>query len=266
MKLNSIQFFRALAAIMVLLVHTRDYFVPVNFEYGRFGVDIFFVLSGFVMAFIHHERAEKIKNFTLKRIVRIYPTYLEVLLIAILIFGAKKFDIGANLLFTDYDANSRDNRILGVSWTLSYEFWFYFVFGISMMFFKRKFYTGIWIFLFATLANMIFFKENFWLSWRNLEFCSGVALCYFLRNEIISLDEKIKFPKIIILIGDASYSLYLLHIPLFYTLGRFLHKFTSTNILAINLFWYLVFLVATISISILNHLFFEKKIINFFRK
>jgi exopolysaccharide production protein ExoZ len=263
--LNSIQFFRALAAIMVMLFHLGSYFVPGNFEVGKYGVDIFFVVSGFVMAFIHHERVEKIKDFALKRVIRIYPTYLEILLIAVLILGVKKFDIGANLFFTDYERFNHDKRVLGAAWTLSYEIWFYVVFALSMAIFGKNFYRGILIFFLLTVLNLWIKKSDFFLSTFNFEFCFGVALCYFFRTQIINLDKKIKYNRIIILIGDASYSLYLLHLPLQVTLGKFIHKFTSTDIFVINLFWYMILISLVIGLSILNYLFVEKKMINFLR-
>ena len=260
-KLDTLQFFRAIAALMVVLVHVGDYFVPIKFEVGRYGVDVFFVISGFIMAYIHHDKIEPLKAFFLKRFIRIYPTYLEILLIAILLLGLEKTKIAPNLFFTDPDPNHREDRILVVAWTLSYEIWFYFVFAISMWLFGRKFYTGILIFFIATILNQIFGEESLWLSHYNYEFCFGAALCFFFKKQIISLDKKISYPKIIMLIGDASYSLYLLHFPLSLTLGRFLHKFTSDSSLLINLFWYLVLIALIVSISIFNYLFIEKKII-----
>ena len=62
-KIDTIQFFRALAALMVLLVHIGDYFVPLDMKFGVYGVDIFFVISGFIMAYLHRDKVESMRLF-----------------------------------------------------------------------------------------------------------------------------------------------------------------------------------------------------------
>ena len=65
-KIESIQVFRFFAAFSVMLVH-----MPI-FEFGHWGVDIFFVISGFIMMYI----TEKNNNyFLIKRFIRIIPLY-----------------------------------------------------------------------------------------------------------------------------------------------------------------------------------------------
>jgi exopolysaccharide production protein ExoZ len=79
-KIVSIQYLRAIAALMVVMFHA---FYPSHanfriaggnfFQFGRMGVDIFFILSGFVMSLII--ATEKTPTvFIKKRMVRIYPT------------------------------------------------------------------------------------------------------------------------------------------------------------------------------------------------
>jgi peptidoglycan/LPS O-acetylase OafA/YrhL len=69
--LNSIQLLRAFAALSVVLNHYASYAFGVNV--GGFGVDVFFIISGFIIAFI----ATKNTNyFLLKRIVRVAPLYM----------------------------------------------------------------------------------------------------------------------------------------------------------------------------------------------
>jgi len=263
MTINSLQILRAIAALMVLICHAGDYFIPIKTEIGQHGVDIFFVLSGFVMAYLHQNKIEPIKTFALKRFIRIYPSYLIALAFGCLVYGVKDFNFAANFFFTDPDAESRDLRVLDVAWTLSYEIWFYVVFGLSMLVFRKNFYIGIAYFALLTAMRP---GNSFWLSAYNYEFIAGVFICLFFRKIIINLDKKINYPPLMILIGDASYSLYLLHLPLLQVLGRFFHKFTSTDLVFINAFWYAVLLTSVIGISIANYIFFEKRIIVFLRK
>ena len=65
-KIENIQVLRFIAAFSVMMVH-----LPV-FEFGAWGVDIFFVISGFIMMYITEYNN---KNFLIKRIIRIVPLY-----------------------------------------------------------------------------------------------------------------------------------------------------------------------------------------------
>jgi peptidoglycan/LPS O-acetylase OafA/YrhL len=69
----SIQLLRAIAALSVVYVHCTtagDYNFPST---GAFGVDIFFIISGFIIAYAVSENTEL---FLVKRIVRIAPLYI----------------------------------------------------------------------------------------------------------------------------------------------------------------------------------------------
>ena len=68
-RLVSIQCLRFAAAGLVVLTHTSSgYFV-----YGAFGVDIFFVISGFIITHVMRQREPG--SFLLDRLTRIYPLY-----------------------------------------------------------------------------------------------------------------------------------------------------------------------------------------------
>ncbi|MBU6140105.1 MAG: acyltransferase [Proteobacteria bacterium] len=262
-KINLIQFFRAVAALMVLVVHIGDYFIPIETKTGVYGVDIFFVISGFIMAHLHHDKVEPVRRFFIKRFIRIYPIYIECLIVGILVHGLANFDIAGDLLFLSPEPEHRREMILDVAWTLSYEIWFYLIFALSMLIFGRKFYFGIFLFCLATFFRQ---SDSVFLSAYNYEFCFGAFLCLFFRNGIAELDLKLKIPPSMILLGEASYSLYLLHQPLLTKLGRFLHGFTDSDLWVINAFWYLVLIAAIIAISVANHLFVERPTISYLRK
>ena len=65
-KIDIIEFSRFVAAMLVMCVH-----IPV-FGFGAFGVDIFFIISGFVMM---HSTERTSSNFFKKRLIRILPNY-----------------------------------------------------------------------------------------------------------------------------------------------------------------------------------------------
>src|SRR5664279_2878735 len=91
-KLAWIQVLRGLAAVMVLMFHARPHLnissltAPFShyFDYGFSGVDIFFVLSGFV---VYKSSLRKItaKAFVWNRLSRIYAGYWPVFLIFVCI-------------------------------------------------------------------------------------------------------------------------------------------------------------------------------------
>jgi peptidoglycan/LPS O-acetylase OafA/YrhL len=65
--LISLQILRAIAAISVVLCH-------LEVGFGEFGVDIFFVLSGFVISIVV-QRNKSILGFAIDRVSRIFPLY-----------------------------------------------------------------------------------------------------------------------------------------------------------------------------------------------
>lgn len=89
--IHSIQYLRALAALMVIFHHSsaqidiyRGTLKQVNI--GAAGVDVFFVISGFVIWFTTYNRKLSPAKFMLKRIIRVVPLYWFVTL-AIVVAG-----------------------------------------------------------------------------------------------------------------------------------------------------------------------------------
>ncbi len=78
--LPAVQGIRAIAVIAVVLYH----FHPKSLPFGYLGVDIFFVISGFIVSYIYSGKIFSLKSifkFYSKRILRIYPSLILVLLI-----------------------------------------------------------------------------------------------------------------------------------------------------------------------------------------
>lgn len=76
-KIYSLQYLRAMAALWVLLTHVlqRLNIRPNDvFFAGQWGVDIFFLLSGFII-YLTTKEYSSWKSFTIKRVFRIYPAY-----------------------------------------------------------------------------------------------------------------------------------------------------------------------------------------------
>ncbi len=150
--LVQLQYLRAVAALMVVYFHSVLQLEKVNpavnatpFVYGETGVDIFFVLSGFVMWLTTSGRKTTPVDFARKRIRRIVPLYwlatlfsAIVALVAPSILKSTVFDLPhllASLLFLPW-ANPADptttTPVVVPGWTLNYEMFFYFVFALLL--------------------------------------------------------------------------------------------------------------------------------------
>lgn len=167
----NIQMLRAVAALAVVLHHTQfhlqlAYGTPLFALVGRAGVDLFFLISGFVMVYTTRDSQRTTVQFWTDRAVRIVPLYWLGTTFVILLFIAglpaldvqelRLGDIVKSYLFIPYLASYGEGRpILDVGWTLNYEVYFYALFGLT--FFVRSqakallmlgvLFVAIWLFV-----------------------------------------------------------------------------------------------------------------------
>lgn len=146
-QLLSLQCLRALAVVMVIYAHSGDQITGPNLverETGHFGVDIFFLLSGFIMVFISGRRHSPPLAFLRDRIVRIVPVYWFYTLLAVALYlvlpGAFRntsvapLHVLQSMFFLPHvnpDTGST-SPLLRLGWTLNYEMFFYLVFAICL--------------------------------------------------------------------------------------------------------------------------------------
>jgi exopolysaccharide production protein ExoZ len=144
-KLNSLTVLRAIAATTVIFFHTL---APTGHTFGGFGVDIFFVLSGFVIALVLDSPGITARLFLADRIARIVPLYwlltfsvFAATLIAPSLFNSTTANLGnllKSLLFIPYRKESGEIfPMLFVGWTLNYEMMFYAVAAVSLILMRR---------------------------------------------------------------------------------------------------------------------------------
>ena len=171
-KIISIEILRGLAATLVVFVHvmaeTQVRSVNsklVDFyelkEFGLVGVDIFFVISGFIMVLIHGNDFLKPKAsliFLKKRFLRIAPLYwfftfiASFLLIVLPEFSSRGLTFDITHFFMSLGFIPWNNSVgtmfpvLGVGWTLNYEMYFYLLFAFCLMFKKKNFLFILTIF------------------------------------------------------------------------------------------------------------------------
>ena len=203
--LTNIQLLRFFAAVAVLVGHAGDLFMPAAAHLRTIpwsaGVDIFFVISGFVMTYLTqgqfgHPGAPR--AFLVRRIIRIVPPYwlFTTLMVAtVLMFGehVRNTTLGAPQVVTSYlfipwpRADGQLNPLVSQGWTLNYEAFFYVAFTLAL-FFRRGLLllAGAFIAL-AALHPMVpdsLFIFTFWTNPIILEFLAGIGLGFlFLRGK-----------------------------------------------------------------------------------
>ena len=142
-KLPNIQALRAIAALMVLIAHVRANEVRASADallspwllHGVAGVDLFFVISGFVMVWITGQSGQKphIGRFLFNRAARIYPAawlWTSVAIIGFVAAGTlSQWLSQSGILFSYLLLPQQNPPLLGVSWTLIHELYFYLVFA-----------------------------------------------------------------------------------------------------------------------------------------
>jgi len=171
-KLYNIQALRGIAALLVVLSHLQsneriyggDIILSPVFRMGMSGVDLFFVISGFIMVYVTSNWADKdrfrrIPEFLYARVTRIYPLYWILTLFVILIYYTGPELIWPNKLpvinlksTLSLLPNMIHGPILSVGWTLVFEMGFYFVFTFILLF-KRK-YLVFLLLLWATFIGL----------------------------------------------------------------------------------------------------------------
>jgi exopolysaccharide production protein ExoZ len=292
--LPGIQVLRALAALLVVVHHTQlnvtqGFNLPAalpRFDVGSAGVDIFFVISGFIMVVSSQGlfgKAGAARIFIERRLIRIVPLYwlvttLYVLATLVVSPGNSRVlsapDLVASYLFFPLAApGGAAMPALVVGWTLNYEMFFYGLFALALLAPRRWAVPG----LVAGLVGLVLAHETgqvtgmpllVWSDPIVIEFAFGMVIgAAFIGNLRVprplalalvlgaavalavqaadriphgiarpllygapalalvagaSLGRGATFPAWLqpaVILGDASYSLYLLHLPVLWA-GR----------------------------------------------
>ena len=204
-KLNliGIQILRALAAVLVIIHHVLEESTPLFVGglprplvlIGACGVDIFFVISGFIMLHTNYNnfgRPGAASTFIKRRFLRIYPIYWICIL---LVLAAKCFGLYNSLDITLVSIISsaslvpifKYKLIHGVAWTLVFEVYFYLCFAIFIKSSKPwRAQIGLVLFLCANFIISNMFPNIFALQTLSnpiiFEFTLGVAIALLFRE------------------------------------------------------------------------------------
>lgn len=244
-KLLNIHYLRGIASLLIILLH-YNFVLPEPLQRyvttDGLGVDIFFIISGFIITYATQHQ-ESFPSFCTKRFFRIMPVFFLVWLVAsIFVFNEYPIKelIKALMLFhVDYNFSSAPAygfNIMGTPWTLTYEVYFYIIFGISMTIShkNRIRICGISILAFVTCIQLIYnhsfsinsqvsanlYVSNWWLTPLKIlsttilfEFIAGMFLAglYIKHKDNFSLQQTcyiIFFSIILLIIGfsEATFS------------------------------------------------------------
>jgi peptidoglycan/LPS O-acetylase OafA/YrhL len=146
--LINVQFLRFAAALAVVFYHASKHLQATGADPGWLfsageaagfaGVDVFFVISGFIMFFTTRQAtgAAAAADFLKRRLARIYSGYWPFFLAAVAVFAWARHEhyAEANLFTSLLLWPMPLNRVLlDVSWTLTYEMYFYLLFAVLVM-------------------------------------------------------------------------------------------------------------------------------------
>ncbi len=221
--INQLDVFRALAALSVCSVHfTYDSFFHNYFAQGLF-VQLFFTLSGFVIAYNYHENLKNLKsflNFSIKRFKRLYPLHLFFLILFLILEIIKyilviKFDLKSNNI--PFEFNNLKNFLLNIffiqhfateynfnspSWSISVEMMLYFTFGLLLLIFKNKFFL-VSLYLAYVIYFYCFLNSHYGETLSIFAFYSGLysfsigCLFFLLYQKVNSLFKSKIFLDVI---------------------------------------------------------------------
>ena len=156
---------RGLGIVLVMIIHlwwmpqrnALDHLLAVVTNLGWFGVDLFFVLSGYLITGIlldSRGAPRYFRNFYLRRTLRIFPLYYLVLILSLYVlphalppdkaarFGSIAGDVRYYWLYLSNFAMARAGMarhgILDVTWSLAIEEQFYFVWPVVVALSSRR--------------------------------------------------------------------------------------------------------------------------------
>ena len=304
-KLESIQILRGVAAIFVVISHLctqmRDNqpapcFLACCANLGGIGVDIFFVISGFIMVVTATGRPDGLGaslNFLRKRVLRIYPVYWVWTSVLLLLWGFKLADqapsltpsyvIPSYLLWPALNDAGKWMPMINQGWSLSFDLYFYLFFAAAIALKTRRLTmllllaAFLALFALSKIVNLPPSLDYLASSPLIFEFLLGVAagaihvrirggdhvsaavamMSFATLGFLFALFTTTSLPHLLthglpalllvlgasllptrntrclavpILLGDASYSIYLIHSFLMGVSGNLLRKGIGTQI------------------------------------
>jgi len=189
-RLPGIDFLRAFAALWVFLFHYMEIapaqLKPTVTSYyhiliGWNGVDLFFVISGFLIGTIIYRKSERIKPFMIRRFFRIYPAYIFIVILCLIV--NKPYLVDNSLLMISHLFMFNNlipgygGAINGVLWTLGAEFQFYILAALTLLWPRKGKYFWYHLGSIILIASIIY-------RWVIFDFFQSPSERFFLSTQL----------------------------------------------------------------------------------
>ena len=220
LKIGQLDSLRAIAALMVICHHFIPDYGLGHFSIGSLGVDIFFVISSFLITTILLEQKKNInkklliiKNFIVKRTMRLFPAYyvfISFFLFLMYFLKIYVWDSGNGIFYYTYTQNilfykeGWKGPQLNHLWTLAVEEQFYLLWPWFLIFLKNKsLIRALIIIILSTLLLKSFPSHQNWdmlLFYHFDSLGSGALIALLLQEKGRSFFLKYNKFKIIVII------------------------------------------------------------------
>jgi exopolysaccharide production protein ExoZ len=226
MPILSIQYLRAVAAMMVVFYHIKPQLARMGYtgawwEWLDSGVDVFFVISGFIMWTTAGDGKSTPRAFVLRRLHRIVPLYwvitsfsVAIMLVAPKLVQVSRFDmhhVVASYLFIPalHPTLKMLWPVVTPGWTINYEMFFYAIFAGCMLVKGRAQAYALSLVFVGLVCLQIFVHDGKSVPDVVMRGAPAVVLVY--GCVAAEMRRPVREMRLFRHLGDASYSIYLSH-------------------------------------------------------
>lgn len=218
-KITTLEACRGIAALLVVLYHAGGSMFEIYFgspsggwfTFGHAGVDFFFVLSGFIIFYVHGDdqgRPDRLQTYAYRRFVRIFPMYW-VVTVAMIMASFAVPSIAAlsamqlpSLVPSFFLLHHGGYPLVSVAWTLEHELLFYVLFGAAIL--NRKLGLaafGVWACLIAYSAAVG--SQNVPLDFVGRDF--NILFFFGMAAAMIVRIRRVPWPRTIVVVGAVIF-------------------------------------------------------------
>jgi len=218
--LYNLHLLRVIAALSVVYFHTTSVAgLNLACDVGSRGVDVFFVISGFIIAYIGTSKPEQ---FLRRRLIRVVPFYWAATLCVFAMVAlvpqyfrsttASVSHLFYSLLFIPHmSVTGEMHPTLLLGWSLNFEMFFYVTFAVELALSRRRapLYCVGWLVAFVAGIHLLHVRSDvleFYARPIVLEFCFGIGVFYLFnwcseRREKLARIGALKVLLVVLLLG-----------------------------------------------------------------